>query len=145
MQTVTGVDASPEGKWPAIWDSRVKAIVPLAGITPPYGKGGLSEITVPMLIMLASADERFPAQWMSPAYEQASGTQKAQAVFEDAGHAVFTSAFDHVWKQNVVHPLIENFVTAFLLDVLKGDKDAHKALLPDAVKFPGIEYKTTLK
>jgi hypothetical protein len=43
------------------------------------------------------------------------------------------------------HDLTNHFTTAFLLDVLKGDKEAHKALLPDAVKFPGIQYTTTMK
>jgi hypothetical protein len=39
------------------------------------------------------------------------------------------------------HDLINHFTTAFLLDVLKGDKDAHAALAPDAVSFPGITYQ----
>ena len=41
--------------------------------------------------------------------------------------------------------LIHHFTTAFLLDVLKGDKEAHKALLPEAVKFEEIQYTTTWK
>jgi hypothetical protein len=41
--------------------------------------------------------------------------------------------------------LINHFSTAFLLDVLKGDKEAHTALLPHAAKFTGIQYQTTMK
>lgn len=39
------------------------------------------------------------------------------------------------------HNLINYFTTAFLLGVLKRDKDAHAALAPDAVSFPGITYQ----
>ena len=39
------------------------------------------------------------------------------------------------------HDLINHLTTAFLLDVLKGDKEAHKALAPDVVNFPGITYE----
>ena len=52
---------------------------------------------------------------------------------------------DPVWDMNRAHDLINHFATAFLLDTLKGDKEAHAALLPDAVSFPGIEYATTMK
>ena len=48
---------------------------------------------------------------------------------------------DTVWDMDRAHDLINHFTTAFLLDVLKGDKDAHAALAPSAVSFPGIEYK----
>ena len=41
--------------------------------------------------------------------------------------------------------LINHFTTAFLLDVLKGDLEAHKALLPEAVTFEEIQYTTTWK
>jgi hypothetical protein len=41
--------------------------------------------------------------------------------------------------------LVNHFLSAFLLDVLKGDQEAHKALLPEAVKFEEIQYTTTWK
>ena len=40
---------------------------------------------------------------------------------------------------------LHHFATAFLLDVLKGDQEAHKALLPGAVTFEEVQYTTTLK
>jgi hypothetical protein len=55
------------------------------------------------------------------------------------------ACFDPVWDRERSLDLIHYFSTAFLLDMLKGDKVAHEALLPDAVNFPGIEYTTTLK
>ena len=41
------------------------------------------------------------------------------------------------------HDLINHFVTAFLLAELKGDSEAAKALAPENVTFPGIQYETT--
>jgi hypothetical protein len=52
---------------------------------------------------------------------------------------------DPVWDMDRAHDLINYYATAFLLDTLKGDQEAHTALLPDAVNFPGIEYITTMK
>ncbi|MBK8021522.1 MAG: hypothetical protein IPK19_08850 [Chloroflexi bacterium] len=37
--------------------------------------------------------------------------------------------------------LTHHFAAAFLLDILKGDAEAHAALAPDAVSFPGITYE----
>ena len=48
---------------------------------------------------------------------------------------------DPVWDMDRAHDLINHFTTAFLLDVLKGDVEAHAALSPDAVSFPGIVYE----
>ena len=96
---------------------------------------------------------------MYPAYDAVSSAQKAQVVFLEAGHNMFDNeckAFpymieidptllwacsDPVWDLSRAHDLINHFTTAFLLDVLKGDKDAHAALTPDAISFPGIAYE----
>ncbi len=43
------------------------------------------------------------------------------------------------------HDLINHFTTAFLLDTLKGDEEAHAALLSESVDFPGISYETTME
>lgn len=52
---------------------------------------------------------------------------------------------DPVWDKAQALDLIHHVSTAFLLAMLKGDQGAHNALLPDAVQFPGIEYRTTLR
>ena len=76
-------------------------------------------------------------------------------VFDNADHGIFANTADDyliqhgwypftsdsVWNMDRAHDLTNHFTTAFLLDVLKGDKDAHAALAPDAVKFPGIQYE----
>jgi hypothetical protein len=49
--------------------------------------------------------------------------------------------FDAVWSKDRVLDLTYHFITAFLLDTLKGDTAAHAALAPEAVSFPGIEYE----
>ena len=41
------------------------------------------------------------------------------------------------------HDLIDHFITAFLLSVLKRDPAAAEALAPENVTFPGIYYETT--
>jgi hypothetical protein len=94
-------------------------------------------------------------------YENLGSPMKSLVVFEGANHMIFSDdcetapwlidmglswvCSDTNWNMDRAHDLINHFTTAFLLDVLKGDKDAHKALLPDAVSFPGIEYKTTMQ
>ncbi len=137
MKTIIGTDASAGGTWPAIWDERVKAIIPMAGSFELYGKENVATIKVPVLIMAAELDIWSPKAWNIPAYEQVASTQKGLLVFQGGMH----SLFDQANGDGPVHDLIKHFATAFLLDVLKGDKEAAKALTPDAVSFPGIEYK----
>ncbi len=99
------------------------------------------------------------------AYDNASSSQKALVAFKNGAHPIFVGprnrfpwatqtqigdlynwfCVDPQWDKEQGLDLINHFTTAFLLDTLKGDKDAHKALLPDAAKFAGIEYKTTMK
>jgi len=55
-----------------------------------------------------------------------------------------------VWRPGTLdllraEDLVNHFISAFLLDVLKGDRSAHKALLPEAVTFEEIQYTTTWK
>lgn len=50
-----------------------------------------------------------------------------------------------IWDKRRTLDLIRHFSTAFLLDTLNGDADAHEALLSPAVQFPGVGYTATLK
>ena len=43
------------------------------------------------------------------------------------------------------HDLINHLTAAFLLDVLKGDPEANKVLMPDKVKFEEVQYTATWK
>jgi predicted dienelactone hydrolase len=146
---------SPQaGEWPAIWDPRVDAVFPIAGSVEMYGADGMAELKVPMLALYGSLDPW--ASVMQPAFELAGSSQKAQVVFENAAHSIFSGkcettpwlvaaqltvlCSDPVWDMDRAHDLINHFTTAFLLAQLKGDTEAAAALAPDAVQFPGITY-----
>lgn len=163
MAARAGINPMPTGLWPSFGDSRIKAIIPMAGDSYLFDKAGLAKITIPMMAMGGTADNGTPYEWgIKPAYENASSIQKALVSVENADHLIFMTAcrnlpwvtkiamytwycFESVWDKDRVADLINHFSTAFLLDTLKGDTEAHKALLPEAATFAGINYKTTMK
>ena len=109
-------------------------------------KGIIAAVTIPVMVQGGLLDSIVPLEWGTYlTYDNISSRQKAQVVFEGVGHVIFASNYDGKSGELPTEALIFHFTTAFLLDVLKGNPDAHKALLPDAVKFVGIQYKTTLK
>ncbi len=157
IAALAGFDPMPEGLWPSMGDVRVDAIIPMAGESFMYGQAGLAHITVPVLAMQGTLDY---FDWgAGPTFEYAASSQKALVAFEGAGHVIFGNncaampwlvdvdmwwmCLDPVWEQRRTNDLINHFVTAFLLDVLKGDEAAHAALAPEAVQFPGITYEAT--
>ena len=155
LASALGLDAPPEGMWPAFWDSRVDAIFPIAGPMEMYGQEGLADLDIPMLTLYGSLDEYGP--WLTPAFQLAGSSQKGEVVFENAGHELFTNrcettpwliaadltflCSDEVWDMDRAHDLTNHFIAAFLLSTLKGDAEATAALAPEAVTFPGIEYQ----
>ena len=155
---LAGLDGIPDKLWPSWGDPRVDAVVGYAPSTVFFGTEGLQGVTVPTMLVVGSRDSLVsPELEVAPAYERLSSTEKALLTFEDADHEIFfwkcsdgpwiidygTSwvCSDSVWHMDRAHDLINHFTTAFLLDVLKGDAEAHAALAPDAVGFPGIEYQ----
>ncbi len=148
------------GLWPSLGDAGVDAIVPIAPTYwPLFGPEGMGKVTVPMLFMAGSGDTALvPPEW-EPFYTNAGSTEKALVIFEKADYGIFffgcdaapwsldVGAFvycsDPVWDMDRAHDLSNHFITAFLLDTLKGDKDAAAALAPDAVQFPRITYQAT--
>jgi len=163
MATLAGFNGVPEGLWPSIGDPRVSAIIPMAGDAYLFDAAGMSSVTVPMMAIGGTADTGTPYDWGSkPSYQYASSAQKVRVSLEGAEHMVAGSPCEHmpwasqipfyefmcldpVWDKARALDLIHHFSTAFLLDTLKSDEQAHTALLPDAVQFPGIDYATTLK
>lgn len=161
LAELLGLDAVPEALWPAVGDSRVDAIVPLApGNATVFGSEGLASIEVPALVMIGTLDMFLPYDSFGPpTYEAISGEPKAFVTFEDGNHLLFGNACsanpwlvdmgffwacsDPVWDMDRAHDLINHFTTAFLLSVLYEDADAVAALAPDAVTFPGIRYEAT--
>jgi predicted dienelactone hydrolase len=155
INQLLGTNAAVDELLPVIVDSRVDAIFPMAGSMELYDQKGLAAITIPMMALFGSADPW--VDFMYPAYENVGSTQKSQVLFENAGNGIFYpqcavfpyveefgfywACSDAVWDLDRANDLTNHFVTAFLLDVLKGDADAHAALAPNAVSFPGITYE----
>ncbi len=157
MATLAGYDSVPEGFWPSWGDPRVKAVVSLAS-PPAIQEKGLNEITVPVLALVGTTDsEGWGLIAASDIFKLVGSSQKALITFANAEHNIFMFqckdvpdlvqvglfgvCSDPVWEMDRAHDLFNHFTTAFLLDVLKGDKEAHKALAPDAVSFVGVEYQ----
>jgi predicted dienelactone hydrolase len=155
LMELAGVEAQSGAMWSPITDSRVDAILALApGGMLTFGEDGLQNVTVPTLILYGSADPmaipEYNAQWT---YDRLGSAHKGMASFADGGHMLFGQCnaawtmnapdfcLDSVWDMTRAHDLTNHFATAFLLDVLEGDADAHAALAPDAVAFPGISYE----
>jgi predicted dienelactone hydrolase len=158
MAALAGLESPPEGLWPSWYDPRIKAIGSFAGDSYPFGFSGLTEITIPVLVMGGSYDMGTPLEWGSyPVYENASSAQKAMVVFDNADHSVFTAScsdtqwlvdtgwsmfcLEGVWNMDRIHDLTNHFTTAFLLTELYEDEDAATALAPENVQFPGVEYE----
>jgi predicted dienelactone hydrolase len=153
--------AVPDGLWPSVGDPRVDAVVLFApGNTPAFGPAGLASVTVPAKLLTGTADPFLPFdQYAGPAYDALGSQPKAEVILKDGGHTMFGDSCtlapwlvdfglfwmcsDSVWEMDRAHDLVNHFTTAFLLSTLKGDADAAAALTPDAVQFPGIEYRTT--
>ncbi len=163
MAARAGLSSVPEGLWPSLGDTRVKAVLPMAGDAYLLGSG-LASVTVPVMAMGGTADSGTPWEWGALlAYRNVASAEKALVGFENAGHMIpaqpcsempFSEMFspleyeficlEPVWDKLRALDLINHFSTAFLLDVLAGDAAAHEALLPPAVQLPGIAYTTTL-
>ncbi len=159
LLTTNAINAKPGEMWPAFKVTGVRAIVamsPADVFAPESFKG----VTIPTLLMVGTNDAFGFYQSTGMVYDNLPTTQKAMIAFDNADHPFPTVAClpwfqehqvggtcgsDSVWDLDRAHDLINQFTTAFLLDALKGDKDAHKALLPDAMQFAGIQYKTTMK
>jgi predicted dienelactone hydrolase len=126
---------------PPIWDHRVAALVAAApgGELHAFGDKGIAAVKLPTLIMFASDDHvvspKFNALW---AYDGIGSPDKALAVFDRGGHTLFMySSAPHFLEATAL-------ATAFFLAILKGNPADRAALMPNAVSFPGLSYRTTL-
>jgi predicted dienelactone hydrolase len=132
-------------------DPRIKAILPLAPWTNP-ATWDLTMVAVPTLLMTGSNDrdgKEDGTAYCIGTYQVIPASRKALVVLMGGTSPFFNpdlarAEFGTLDKNRAID-LINHFATAFLLDVLKSDKDAHKALLPEAVKFEEIQYTTTWK
>ncbi|MBL8156806.1 MAG: hypothetical protein JNM70_21695 [Anaerolineae bacterium] len=159
IASLFGMEAVPAALWPAYNDPRVDALIAMAPDGDIWGADyqGVASVLVPTLVIASSADSANVPEFSSyPIYEHLGSSSKARVVFANADHpiardqcsatpwlvdiGIFWLCSDPVWDKNRAQDLVNHFTTAFLLDVLKGDKEAHAALAPDAVSFPGITY-----
>ena len=160
MAARAGLDPMPEGLWPSFGDPRVTVIIPMASDSYLFDKAGLAKITLPMMLIGGTADTGTPYAWgVRPAYDYVTSVQKTLVTLDGAEHTITFSCdstpwqretfayvwqcFDPVWDKDRGLDLIHHFSTAFLLAELKGDDEAAKALAPDNLTFPGIQYETT--
>ncbi len=160
LATVAGLSTVPEGNWPSWSDSRVDAIVPIVPGPQVIGEGAKT-VSVPTLLIIASADTVVIPKYSNySVWENLGSPSKTLVEFMNADHffgifkcadgpwlaqAAYPLCADRVWDMDRIHDLLDHYSTAFLLDVLKGDKEAHKALMPDAAQFAGVRYETTIK
>ena len=167
MATRAGLAAVPQGLWPTtMGDPRVTAIVPMAGDAYLMNESGLASITVPMMALGGTEDFGTPFDWGAKlAYESASSRHKSLVAFEGADHMIpvnrcesmpFTAQLPDVerelicldappWERTRAQIWIRHLSTAFLLDVLAGDRGARAALRPATVMESGLGYVTTLR
>jgi predicted dienelactone hydrolase len=150
MSTLAHLSSTPTSLWPSWDDPRISAIVSQSAPGFVFGSSGLASVTVPVMIQFGSNDSVVYPEWAGyKTYANISSPQKTQVVFENGNHVMFGTGGDDieppVWIANSAHDLINHFTTAFLLDMLKDNQEAHRALLPNAVSFPGITYTTTMK
>jgi predicted dienelactone hydrolase len=154
LATKRGLSEPPKGVWPATTDKRIKAVIPLAPASAPvFGKTGLASITIPTMILVGSKDQStIPERDAYPAYEWVGSKRKALGVLENGGHYLFVQncpalaitlnlfwgCSDLVWDMDRAHDLSNHLATAFLLETLKGDKDAATTLR--AVEFIGVRF-----
>lgn len=160
MAQLAGLEHVPNDIWPAWSESRLDAAIYLAPTSIWFGETSFHQVKVPTLLIGGSADEGIigsPKANFTRAYNGLGSSQKSLVMFKNAGHTIygvscsaapwliqgglFSECSDPVWDMDRAHDLINHFTTAFLLDVLKGDKEAAKALAPDAVTFLGIQYE----
>ena len=150
MLALANLDSMPSSVWPSWGDQRISAIVSQSAPGFVFGASGLASVTIPVMIQFGSNDSVVYPEWAGyQTFKSVSSTQKAQVVFENGNHVMFATGGEQfeptVWAVDRAQDLINHFTTAFLLDTLKDNQEAHKALLPDAESFPGITYTTIMK
>ncbi len=141
MLALAKLDAMPTTLWPSWGDQRVTAIVSQSGDGYIFGSSGMASVTIPVMVQVGSADTVNTPEWSANlTYNNVSSAQKSEVVFDGGDHGIFGD-----WGMGVWDDLINHFTTAFLLDTLKGDQEAHMSLLVENVNFPHITYATTMK
>ncbi len=139
-------------------ESRVDAMVSMAGDAFFFGQDGLAEIDVPVMAIGGTADIDSPFSWgTQPTYEFTSSPRKIGIALNGAEHMIFTArceklpwygkllsdefCSDTIWNRDYAHDLIKHLSVAFLLAELKQDQQAVSALSPERVDFVDVHYE----
>lgn len=157
MAELAGLDAVPDGLWPAWADQRIDAAVSMAGDAYLFDEAGLAKIGVPLMAIGGTGDRDTPYMWGTfPTYQFSSSPRKAQVALQDAEHMVFAGpcenvrgfmkivpnqfCSDPVWDRARARTLIKHLIAAFLLAELKQDAAAATSLAPEAIAVPDVTY-----
>jgi predicted dienelactone hydrolase len=148
----------PDGRYPAVADPRVKALIPMAAGGELEASSDLASIRIPVLLAAGSSDRHRPLWGVERVYQNLSIPCKSKLILAGGGHDLFCIAASDVavatdvgglepglWNAHQAHDVINHFTTAFLLDVLKGDPEAREAMRPGAAAFERVHYSTTWK
>ncbi len=162
MATRAGLPAVPSGLWPSLGDTRVKAVISMAGDAYPFGRRGLAEVTVPVMALGGTVDDGTPYAWGAGlTYEGVGSTDKALVTFPGAGHMIFLdpckdlpwtrkSAYhegfctDAVWSARPLD-VVMHYTTAFLRETVSADTEARNVLAGPQPRLDDVEYQTTIR
>lgn len=163
LATLMGLEAIPAGLWPSMADSRVDAIVPMAGDAYLFGQTGLASVEVPAMMLGGTADTGTLWDWGAGlAFDSVSSDTRVLVSLEGAEHFIEVSTCDDMpwtsilppeffsyvcedpaWDKPEALQLINQVTTAFLSQTLRDDPDGEAALDPalyDDIEAFDIEW-----
>jgi predicted dienelactone hydrolase len=162
MATRAGLDDVPTDLWPSLGDSRVTAVISMAGDAYPFDQRGLAELDVPIMAMGGTVDEGTPYTWGTKlTYDHAASKSKTLVAFPGAGHMLFVDPCENLpWTENFTYrdgfcvdavwderplDIVMHYTTAFLHDTLNADPEARTALTGEQPYLENVEYETTIQ
>lgn len=94
MAALAGLDDVPAGLWPSVADSRIGAVVSLAGDSYLFGDAGLASLDVPVLAVGGTADADTPLDWGGELTAASAAGSALLEVVEDGAHMDFVNVGD---------------------------------------------------
>jgi predicted dienelactone hydrolase len=131
---------------PPIADKRVAALA----LSAPGGQlhaFDLTPVTAATLILVGTGDVSVSSDYNGVwAYGQIGSPDKALAVFDGGSHRMLRLCCSYdAAKGRRFEDMKVHLATALMLDVLRHDPLAHRALLPGAAPIAGVAYQATVK
>lgn len=94
MAALAGLDDVPAGLWPSVADSRIGAVVSLAGDSYLFGDAGLASLDVPVLAVGGTADSDTPLDWGGERTAASAAGPVLLEVVEGGAHMDFVNVAD---------------------------------------------------